>query len=165
VLQWAGLPLGLARELVTDGWQMPPSWSVASASGFAYGRTPAVYLPVLPRLHKGRAPILTMIRPDAARPEAVRQVLRLWPTMFRVEAGGRVVRLYVGAVLTERVVRPFGQLSLIRVEGENVPSAEEMLAWLPGAILVRRGRPKGTTVLAGGILGLAGLAGVPPRRD
>ncbi|WP_316977972.1 bifunctional DedA family/phosphatase PAP2 family protein [Shumkonia mesophila] len=165
VLQWVGPPARLARELVADGWQMPPSWSIASASGFVYGRTPAAYLPALARLHKGRAPVLTMIRTDPSRPEAARQVLRLWPTMFRVEAGGRLARLYVGAVLTERVVRPFGQLSLIRREGESVPGAEELLAGLPGAILVRRGRAHGATVLAGGTTGPASMAKTPPPHD
>lgn len=165
VLQWAGTPARLARALIADGWQMPPSWSLASASGFIYGQTPAAYLPVLARLHKGRAPVLTMIRPDDGRPEAARQVLRLWPTMFRVEAGGRQARLYVGAVLTERVVRPLGQLSLIRLEGETVASAEELLAWLPGADLVRRKRNGEVTVLAGGTAEPAAVAATPKSRD
>ncbi len=165
VLQWAGPPAGLVRELLTDGWQMPPSWSLASATGFVYGGTPAAYLPALPRLHKGRAPVLTMIRPDDVHPEAARQVLRLWPTMFRIEAGGHRARLYLGAVLTERVVRPLGELSLIRLEGESVPSAEELLAWLPGATLVQRGRSQGTTVLAGGAARPAAMAATPKRRD
>lgn len=150
VLQWAGPPDRLARELVADGWQMPPSWSIASATGFAYGRTSAAYLPVLPRLHRGRAPVLTLIRADAAHPEAERQVLRLWPTMFRVKSGGHEARLYVGAILTERVVRPLGQLSLPRLEGENVAGAESLLARLPGALVAGRRPPADATVLAGG---------------
>jgi undecaprenyl-diphosphatase len=165
VLQWVGPPGRLARQLVADGWQMPPSWSLASASGFIYGQTPAAYLPVLARLHKGRAPVLTMIRPDDVHPKAARQVLRLWPTMFRVDQGGRRARLYVGAVLTERVVRPFGEFSLIRLERETVPSAEELLAWLPGADLVRRGRGEAVTVLAGGMAEPAAMAATPLRRD
>jgi undecaprenyl-diphosphatase len=170
VLQWAGSPSRLARELVADGWQMPPSWSAASATGFAYGRTLPAYLPVLPRLHKGRAPVLTLIRSDAAPPEAERQVLRLWPTMFRVDIGDKQARLYVGSILTERVVRPLGQFSLLRLEGENAPGSEILLAWLPGAVIVKRGRAAAknglaavTTVLAVGAAEPATAA--PARRQ
>lgn len=169
-LQWAGPPDRLAAALIAEGWQMPPSWSVASAAGFIYGQTSAAYLPVLPRLHRGRAPILTLIRADASRPEAERQVLRLWPTVYRVEAGNVRVRLFLGAILTERVVRPLGQLSLPRLEGEKVASAETLLARLPGAIEVKRtqrppkpGASPRITVLAGGVA-MAAKAAQPASR-
>jgi hypothetical protein len=54
---------------------------------------------------------------------------------------------------------------LIRLERETVPSAEELLAWLPGADLVRRGRGEAVTVLAGGMAEPAAMAATPLRRD
>jgi len=81
-VQWTGPPDMLARYLIGKGWQWPPSLSLKSFLGMFATDTPVQELPVLPRLHDGRAERLLLFHTDRDK----RLVLRLWPTDINITA-------------------------------------------------------------------------------
>ncbi len=103
-VQAAGDLPRLRRELVAAGWRAPPALTPQSAMRWLL-RNPALdELPVLPQLNGGRYEALLLVRdaPAGADPGA-QFVLRLWPTMVRLEPGA--TRLWVGTVATQRLRR------------------------------------------------------------
>ncbi len=91
-VQWAGPSDELARFLMSNGWQRPPSLSLKSFFGMFASETPVAELPVLPRLHDGRAERLRLVHTDQDK----RLVLRLWPA--DVTISGDDTPFFIGTV-------------------------------------------------------------------
>ncbi|MEZ5775811.1 MAG: VTT domain-containing protein [Hyphomicrobiaceae bacterium] len=113
ILQWAG-PVGpLAERFLKDGWFEPVGWSIVSAGTYVSGSARTDELPVLPRFHVGREPILTLVKRDGEAPDTARWVLRVWPSGLIVSDGqGTRHPLLVGAIVKERLKHPLGQVSV-----------------------------------------------------
>jgi hypothetical protein len=101
-------------------------------------------LPVLPRLHDGRPPDLTLVHASGPENEAAfRLVLLAWSSEVKVTGGpGATVRpLWVAAVFRQQVHRPLGLFSYVREAG-SVNAARDLLAGsLAGYRLVTRQVP------------------------
>ena len=74
-VQWAAPRNEVIRVLLTDGWQLPPRWTVKSTLLWMVPSTPIGELPVLPKFDHGEPPALTMVRPVD---RDTRAVLRFW---------------------------------------------------------------------------------------
>nr|WP_244327755.1 bifunctional DedA family/phosphatase PAP2 family protein [Roseibium sp. RKSG952] len=139
VIQYAGDPEHFARALAAYGWQKPPKWSLATATGFIVGETPADDLPVLPRTQNGLQPALVLIRNDpGAHPASGRWILRLWPSRFRIDENGHLQTIYLGSVMHEEILRPMGEFSGPKTDLESPAAGENPARDLPGAIIHRR---------------------------
>jgi undecaprenyl-diphosphatase len=92
--QWAGSPAALSRYLSTSGWQQPPSIQARSFVAMLSPDTSIQDLPVLPRLHSGRAEKLRLV--SVSRSKSRRWVLRLWPSDVRVPSAA--APLFVGTL-------------------------------------------------------------------
>ena len=78
-----------------------------------------------------------------------RWVLRLWPSQFRLKVdGGDPVRIHVGSLIHERILRPLNELSTPRADRDLPHDGENPLPKLPG--VVSRTRPDGSSVVLGG---------------
>jgi undecaprenyl-diphosphatase len=137
VLQWAGPHTELEARLRAGGWRLPPEWSVATAGGFARADARADELPVLPRFHDGREPVLTLIEPIDS---AGRWVLRIWDSGLTVQGlpAGSDGRLLVGSIVAERLSHPLGQLTLTAIDRSAIYHAATLVETLSGATLVQR---------------------------
>ena len=145
VIQYSG---GLDRFAATAeqaGWQLPPKWSLSTASGFVEGKTPPDSLPILPRSQNGRQPALVLIRKDETESEGGRWVLRLWPSRYEILKGGKLEPLYLGSVVHENILRPMGEFSGPKTDLHVPDSADNPALLMPGA--VTRERPDGTRVV------------------
>jgi undecaprenyl-diphosphatase len=142
-LQWAGRLEDLQARLQATGWSNEPVWSLQGLLlWLAPGADPAL-LPVLPRLHDGRAPALVMVRMDpagGARQE--RLVLRLWATDVAVRDGTAVLRpLWVGAVVQQRLRRPLGLVTMAAADTDADRPRDLLATALEGAKRVQRQAP------------------------
>lgn len=130
VVQWAGPAEQFREQLTAAGWRPPADWSLDSVAGFAKGTTPATQLPVLPILHDGRPPKVTLIMPGATADR--RAILRLWPSGFEVTSAQGAQPVLLGSVIHERVVRPWGAASFLKVDSpgrtEDASDLERSLA-------------------------------------
>jgi len=135
VIQYAGAPESLSRNLAPQGWKPAPEWSLATATGFVVGETPAEDLPVLPRTQNGLPPKLVLVKEDEApAPEQGRWVLRLWPTHYDVTDRGRLLQLHTGSVVHESIVRPMGEFSGPRTDRDTPELIGNPAMSIPGAI-------------------------------
>lgn len=113
VLQWAGKLADLRNRLTAAGWRLPVPWSLESSLNWIDPNANPLTRPVLPRLHDGRGPALTLIHADGsdARP-AGRWVLRVWRSGSRLAApAARATGLWVAAISLQRFdgpLAPFG---------------------------------------------------------
>ncbi len=114
VLQWAGSVEALEKHLAAGGWRLPVHWSLATAQNWLSTDADPMALPVLPRLHDGRAPGLTLIQPGGGRvPATARWVLRIWEAgTGLVTPGNRPAPLWVGAITRQRFRRAFAPFAL-----------------------------------------------------
>lgn len=113
VLQWLGTSEALAQRLRAAGWSAPPSWGLATAAGFLRPATRINELPVLPTLHNGRAPVVTLVRAVSFTPDS-RWVLRVWPAGYEDTRDG--IPLLLASVIQEQALHPSGLLTLMRDE-------------------------------------------------
>jgi undecaprenyl-diphosphatase len=111
-VQWAGSLDELSRFLIEKGWQRPPSLSLKSFLGIFSPSTPVEDLPVLPRLHDGRAERLRLVRTDRDR----RFVVRLWSTDCKISGGE--TSLFVGAVEEQSRRQLAGLITAARDTGD-----------------------------------------------
>jgi membrane protein DedA with SNARE-associated domain/membrane-associated phospholipid phosphatase len=103
-VQAAGDLPRLRQELVAAGWRAPPALTLQSALRWLLRNPSLDELPVLPQLNGGRYEALLLVRDAPAGADPSQQlVLRLWPTMVRLEPGA--TRLWVGTVATQRLRR------------------------------------------------------------
>ena len=115
-IQWLGDPRGLADALRAAGWSEPTAWSLGSALSWFDPRVGAAALPVIPKLHDGRFPVLTLIKTGAGVPAgAARLVVRLWNSGVAVAPpDGRALKLRVGEVVAETLSRPTNFIAITR---------------------------------------------------
>ncbi len=161
-LQWAGPLSELSGALAARGWQAPPPWGAGSVLAWLAPTIDPASLPVLPRFANGMPEALVLCRtlpPDGASPrrQAVRIVLRFWPSDTVVLAGDRRLPLWLGVVVEERFVRIAGTLTIVRSRRASQGPFASLAASLPHAEDVREnmvapapGRPEiGAQVLLG----------------
>jgi len=123
-LQWAGQPQILMKELQAAGWREGPPWTLQSLLLWLAPSADPLVLPVLPRLHDGRAPVLVMVRADpSGNGHDGRLALRLWASDVALQVNMTARRpLWVGAVIEERLRRPLGLMTLTTARpGANGP--------------------------------------------
>lgn len=124
-IQWAGTLAEISAFLGAHGWQVAPPLTPADALDWLLPGRDERQLPLLPRLHEGRAPALARIH--AIKGDEARElVLRLWPSGVRLD-GGREV--WIGSLRQRRLLAPLGLLLLPRY-GEI---AVADVPWLRGA--------------------------------
>ncbi|MEW6168944.1 MAG: VTT domain-containing protein [Pseudomonadota bacterium] len=88
-LQWADELPAIEAALARAGWTRPPKLSGSNLLRWLTHDTPVAELPVLPQVHAGQHPALTLHRVlDGERAD----LLRLWPSRLRL-ADGRPVWL------------------------------------------------------------------------
>jgi len=126
VLQWAGSAAALEATLAAGSWHPPAAWSVPAAAGFAAAATPPGALPVVPLLHDGHAPVLTLIAPTA-EPDA-RLVLRAWPSGYAVSAAGDRRPILLASLMHEHIAHPWRLASLPRDGAVTGAAAEAILS-------------------------------------
>lgn len=111
-LQWAGSPDSLRDRLAPAGWRVPPAWTLRAALAWTEGNPGPEALPVLPRLHRGLPPVLTLVKPDESCPECT-LVLRLWRSRATVAAhDGPAHPVLEGAVLRQTLRHPLPSVTL-----------------------------------------------------
>lgn len=146
-VQWVATRDKLMQVLTSAGWQVPAAWKSSASLLWLVTSTTADQLPVLPKLHEGQPPALTLIRPSDPR---VRYVIRFWHV---ADASGdapdaAIVPIYAGMITTERA-QPEGRLMLVTRTEPREPPPDEALAAaarnMPHATLERRA--DGTKVL------------------
>jgi membrane protein DedA with SNARE-associated domain/membrane-associated phospholipid phosphatase len=149
VLQWAGDASQLAKALATHGWRVGKSINFLNGSYYVSGNTTIFELPILPRLHDGRAPILSLVH-QAANGDG-RLVLHVWRSKFRLEAPLKQ-QILVGALFAEQIRHPMGVFSFpSEIENAALDGAVILARQLPKADIRRIGPTHGATkvVLAG----------------
>lgn len=83
-MQWAGPLDQITAALLDAGWVAPPSLSGTTALRWLTGTTSVAELPVLPQVHAGRHPALTLYHVAG---DSHAELLRLWPTRLRLSDG------------------------------------------------------------------------------
>jgi undecaprenyl-diphosphatase len=111
-LQWAGSPAELARYLSTRGWRRPPPMQVKAFLAMLSPEATIEKLPILPRLHSGRAERLRLV----CRIKNQRWVLRLWPSDVRLASGRGP--LFVGTLEVQKNRRIAGLITAPEDTGE-----------------------------------------------
>ena len=96
-IQYAGDPAALTNDLAAAGWAPALVLDWANAMRLLSPSLPLTQLPVIPQVHAGRQEALTLAR--SAAPDQ-REVLRLWPSGFRLNDDG--TPLWVGNVSRQR---------------------------------------------------------------
>ncbi len=87
-IQYAGAPALLTAALAGSGWQPAPLLDWGSALRLLSPSLPLAEIPVIPQVHDGRHEALILTSPTGADH---RQVLRLWPTRWRLTDGAPLV--------------------------------------------------------------------------
>jgi undecaprenyl-diphosphatase len=140
-LQWVGDLGSLERELTHSGWRRPVPWTPASATSWLLPNPDPLQLPVLPRLHAGRASDLTLIRADAEGPDRMRLVLRLWRSDIALSDLGRPQPVFLGSVVEQKLSRIAG-LMTVSADRRHADGPRQVLARsLAGAWLRPRTEP------------------------
>lgn len=140
IVQWAGDPRTLARTLQAAGWTEGAAWSWQGLLLWLAPGADPLQLPVLPRLHDGRAPALLMVRSDPADANGTgRLVLRLWSAGVALRDGDGAARpLWLGAVVEQRLRRPMGLITLATSRPDTNRPRDLLAAALAGGTQVRR---------------------------
>jgi len=140
VLQWAGNRDELEKRLLAGGWRRPAPWSIAGALGWVGASADPLILPVLPRLHDGRAPALTLIHAEPATGKpANRWVLRVWNAGTRLaSSAGESRPLWVGAVTRQQFNGAMAPFSLGFESGRIVIPYALLKNALPDSRLANR---------------------------
>ena len=138
VLQWGDTPEALQAALTAAGWSKPAPFSLTAF----VTPGPAVSLPVLPRLHDGAPPVLTMIQ--AEQNGAWRRVLRAWNSAVTLAGQGRDTPLLVVSVETEDVMKPMGLFTIALSTDAQSPVPRSLLA-----NLTPKARPDGSSIELG----------------
>ncbi len=151
VLQWAGPSKNLVIALSRHGWTAAVPINQETAGRYLQGTTTASDVPVLPRLHDGQTPVMSLVRiaPDGIN----RDIFHLWASRL-VLSDANDAPVLVGALVRDRIEHPLPFLSVpsdLEIPAAGI--ANELLTQLPNATLRSRQTPSGssaaTVVLAG----------------
>ncbi|MES1949967.1 phosphoesterase PA-phosphatase-like protein [Salinisphaera sp. S4-8] len=136
-VQAAATPAELEHALAEAGWQAAPALSMSQPLHWLVSDSDIRQLAVLPRIHDGRQPALTLVH-AAAAPEAerLRRVLRLWPT-GRVRAVDHRP-LWVGMTDTQQVAHRFHLLATAADQRDYASARRALVADLERAGLAFR---------------------------
>ncbi len=103
-VQWAGSLDEITKSLLDAGWTVPPSLNPLHALRWLTGTTSVAELPVLPQVHAGRHPALSLYH---VSDESHAELLRLWPTRLQLDDGRRVWLGSISRVEARTVYRMF----------------------------------------------------------
>lgn len=131
-LQWQGSIESLALALSAAGWQPLPDWSLATLGRMLVPSTPAMELPALPVMDRGRTPALTRALSGAAADQ--RLVLRVWVSDWRDPAQPHQP-LLIASVMQETAAPLAGILAVPRATGQGDCTP---ISSLPGAVQTDR---------------------------
>lgn len=132
ILQWQGTPASLAMALEGEGWRRLPGWSAAALGRILVAGAPAMDLPALPVMDRGRTPALTLARQAGAADQ--RLVLRAWITRWQ-DPGQPGQTLLIASVVRETSAPIVRLLSLPRRTEQGDCAARGRL---PGAVQTDR---------------------------
>jgi hypothetical protein len=113
-LQWASNEESIQGQLRAQGWVEGTDVSAHSLLSLASPNVAAVSLPVLPKLNNGVPSSLVFMRPGDSRDE--RDVLRFWPSHYKVKNGMSSTPLWIGAFAHEKLSRPAWPINILRVD-------------------------------------------------
>lgn len=140
-LQWLGGLACLQHQLAQAGWQPSVPWTLASAIRWLDTGVDALTLPVLPKLHDGRAPVLRMVHPVTSNNvHDARLVLLVWPSSVNVVTGRTraPAPLWLGSVVRQRFYHPLGLFTLARTLPSMAAARHVLASSLPRERTVRR---------------------------
>ncbi|HEY1076750.1 MAG TPA: VTT domain-containing protein [Fontimonas sp.] len=103
-VQWAGSLDEITRSLLDAGWTAPPSLNPLHALRWLTGTTRVAELPVLPQVHAGRHPALSLYH---VSDDSHAELLRLWPTRLQLDDGRRIWLGSISRVEARTVYRLF----------------------------------------------------------
>ena len=157
VLQLAGSPDNLRQALEETGWRESAPWNAIGAVAWLASGSGMAVLPVVPKLHEGRAPHLMLTLPEEG--DRTRLVLRLWDSGFRLDADKGPAVLWLSTVTREDLSQPLGMVSLALTE-EDANGPRDLLARSIPALARKRTAPaQGDAQWDGGLLLTAGGGG------
>ncbi|NKE45253.1 phosphatase PAP2 family protein [Roseomonas frigidaquae] len=133
LLQWQGSAAALAAALAADRWQSLPGWSASALGRMIAPGTPAMDLPAMPVMDRGRIPALTLARP-AGSPDQ-RLVLRAWSSGWQ-DPERPDQALLIASVMSETLAPIAGVLSLPRPSAQGDRTA---IGGLAAAVQTDRG--------------------------
>jgi membrane protein DedA with SNARE-associated domain/membrane-associated phospholipid phosphatase len=135
-IQWVGDLSPLQDRLLRVAWRMPESWTAKATVAWLTPDPDPLTLPVVPLLHDGRAPALTLAY---AQPNGSRLVLRLWATAVEVTDDRTPPKpLWVGAVVEERLHRLFSFVTISTAASNANKPREILINSIGDGRLVRR---------------------------
>ena len=153
VLQLAGPPAYLTDTLTASGWRQPAAWdAIGALAWLAAGGIAS--LPVLPKLHEGRVPVLMLELPEPD--DRARIVLRLWDSHARLQQGEISQPLWLATVTREDLRQPLGMVSVTVTESDANGPRDLLARTIPALRRTRAGAPSGDTVWDGVLLLTAG---------
>lgn len=102
-VQWVGTRDEVRHQLQQAQWQPPKRITGRSLLLMLAPQTPALAIPVIPRLNAGAPARITMVRAVTGHPER-RLVLRLWPSGYAVvpQGAAHAKPLWIGTVTEEQ---------------------------------------------------------------
>ncbi|MDH3228480.1 MAG: VTT domain-containing protein [Alphaproteobacteria bacterium] len=161
VLQLAGTPEYLGDTLTASGWRQPAAWdAIGALAWLAAGG--AASLPVLPKLHEGRPPVLMLELPEPD--DRARIVLRLWDSRVRLQQGEISQTLWLATVTREDLRQPLGMLSVMVTERDANGPRDLLARTIPALRRHRADAPAGDAVWDGVLLLAAGGRSPEPDR-
>lgn len=140
--QWAGDLNSLEAELAGSGWRRPTPWTLVSTLSWLLSNPEPLDLPVLPRLHAGRAPDLTLIRAGAGGPHHTRLALRLWRSEITLSDGGQLQPVFLGAAVEQKFSRVAGFMTITADRRDADGPRQALAQSFPAAQLRPRMEPE-----------------------
>ena len=125
-IQYAGDPAVLAAALAASGWAPALVLDWENAMRLLSPSLPLADLPVVPQVHDRRYEVLVLTRPAGTDK---REVLRLWPSRFRLDDGSP---LWVGNVSRQRKDVLFDLVVLPATIAHEFDLPPELAAGTPG---------------------------------
>lgn len=135
-IQYAGELDSLVTALEQAGWQRPTRLSLTSALQWLVPEPELAVLPVLPQIHGGQQDSLRLVRfNDDGRME----LLRLWPTHWRLQPGQRP--LWIGSLTDLRLEHRLKLLSILRQHKPASSALDSLAKELFGIEVGQKQRP------------------------
>lgn len=104
VLQWAGELHDLQQQLQSTGWQVPPPWTLRTASRFINFTSALKELPAFPLLERGKLSALVLAKPSTTEADR-RLLLYIWRADADILSDQQRLPLWL-ATLTEQTSSP-----------------------------------------------------------